>query len=204
MNCCDFILTPVLFLYPHALYTIGYPDAGTICIVSHGFLDYVFYSSLSLCQILRWNIVCTGTWCRLLLPAELAATCLFPGCWIAGLCSRFVFSPFACDLHSTWWRALLRSVFADHHHRHHYHEHHLHLILILLLVLLLIIIIIMIIILFFSISTTHARTKCLPRDWGPAFFFSISLLNGSCEMSKPFWGVHELGSRSDAAQRNFK
>ena len=78
MNYCGFILTPLLFWYPNALYTIGYPDAGTICIVSRGFLDYVLNCSLSVCQILRWNIVCTGTWFRLLLPAELAATCLFP------------------------------------------------------------------------------------------------------------------------------
>ena len=78
MNYCGFILTPLLFWYPNALYTIGYPDAGTICIVSRGFLDYVLKCSLSVCQILRWNIVCTGTWFSLLLPAELAATCLFP------------------------------------------------------------------------------------------------------------------------------
>ena len=78
MNYCGFILTPLLFWYPNALYTIGYPHAGTICIVSRGFLDYVLNCSLSVCQILRWNIVCTGTWFRLLLPAELAATCLFP------------------------------------------------------------------------------------------------------------------------------
>ena len=53
VNYCDFILTPLLFLYANSMYTIGYPDAGTICIVSLGLLDYVFNCSLSLCQILR-------------------------------------------------------------------------------------------------------------------------------------------------------